>query len=353
MENHPIPQDITGFQFKLIGSMTVKQFLYLAAGVIIGWFVFSSGLFFLIKWPLVILFGGGGAALAFIPIEGRPMDVMITNFIKAFFRETTYVYDKTGGNINQITKNTTPPVLTADPVSTQTASPQVHQPSVKLEQDVPSAHHYDPAANQAPVLQMSSPLTAQVVTTTPAIETPVAHEIQETNKTFQKIQSSQEKIQEKRGEAFQNLKQPNTLADMQPKPGDAPLSQPVSTVTPSAVRQVPASQTKSVGIPLAPEAPNLVTGIIKDPRGNPLPNILVEIKDKDGNPVRAFKTNGLGHFASATPLLDGSYTVEFEDIKAENKFQKISFEAKGQVIMPFEIISTDKREELRKELFQN
>jgi hypothetical protein len=132
-----------------------------------------------------------------------------------------------------------------------------------------------------------------------------------------------------------------------------PPPAPLTGVTPLSVRQVPASQTRSVGIPATPEAPNLVTGIIKDPRGNPLPNILVEIKDKEGNPVRAFKTNGLGHFASATALLDGSYTIEFEDIKAENKFQKIAFEAKGQVIMPFEIISTDKREELRKELFPN
>ncbi len=99
MENHPIPQDITGFEFKLIGDMTLKQFAYLAAGVITAWIIYSLPLWVYIKIPLAVAFAALGAAFAFLPIEGRPLDVMIKNFIKAAFSPTQYVYQKTGGKL--------------------------------------------------------------------------------------------------------------------------------------------------------------------------------------------------------------------------------------------------------------
>ena len=104
MDNHPIPQDITGFQFKLIGSMTVKQFAYLATGVVIAWFIFFilSGFIF-IRLPLAIIFLGLGVSLAFVPIDGRPMDLMITNLLKAIFAPTRYIYKKEGGSLSSQT----------------------------------------------------------------------------------------------------------------------------------------------------------------------------------------------------------------------------------------------------------
>jgi hypothetical protein len=117
------------------------------------------------------------------------------------------------------------------------------------------------------------------------------------------------------------------------------------------VRSIPQGMQKSAGLPTAPEFPNVVTGIIKDPRGNPLSNILVEVKDAQGNAVRAFKTNALGQFASATPLTNGEYSIGFEDPKGQNKFDTVAFKAVGEVILPIEIISVDQREELRRSLF--
>jgi peptidoglycan hydrolase-like protein with peptidoglycan-binding domain len=117
------------------------------------------------------------------------------------------------------------------------------------------------------------------------------------------------------------------------------------------VRSIPQSMQKSAGLPTAPEFPNVVTGIIKDPRGNPLQNILVEVKDSQGNAVRAFKTNALGQFASATPLVNGEYTIGFEDPREQNKFDTVAFKATGEIILPIEIISVDTREELRRSLF--
>jgi len=102
---------------------------------------------------------------------------------------------------------------------------------------------------------------------------------------------------------------------------------------------------------LVSDTPNVIAGMVKDARGNVLPNILVEIKDKAGNPVRAFKTNALGNFASATPLTPGTYAITLEDPKKLQTFDTIQITVANEVMLPIEIISYDKREELRKDLF--
>src|SRR3989338_3093903 len=96
MENHPIPQDVTGFQFKLIGEMTVKQFAYVAGGVVLAWIVFSLPLLFFIKLIIALILLFIGFSLAFVPIEGRPMDVMLSHFTRALFVPSRYVYRKIG-----------------------------------------------------------------------------------------------------------------------------------------------------------------------------------------------------------------------------------------------------------------
>jgi len=117
MEQHPIPQDVTGFQFKLIGNMTIKQFAYVAAGVIsavILYYLPLQGAFgIIIKILFIPIFGGSGIAIAFLPIEGRPVDVMTTNLVKAIFSPNQYVYHKVGRTFSFsaiVTKASTPTV---------------------------------------------------------------------------------------------------------------------------------------------------------------------------------------------------------------------------------------------------
>ena len=44
--------------------------------------------------------------------------------------------------------------------------------------------------------------------------------------------------------------------------------------------------------------------------------------------------------------------MEFEDPRGKQKFDKIQLTAKGEIISPLEIFSTDEREALRQELFK-
>ncbi|MCA9371821.1 carboxypeptidase regulatory-like domain-containing protein [Candidatus Woesebacteria bacterium] len=94
MDQHPVPRQITTFEFKLIGFMTLKQFIYIIIFAAIGFIVYK-----LIPTPIVNILGGVlvglvGAALAFIPIQDRPLDEWIKNFIKRMRSPTQYRYKK-------------------------------------------------------------------------------------------------------------------------------------------------------------------------------------------------------------------------------------------------------------------
>ena len=99
MDNHPIPQDVTGFQFKLIGNMTVKQFAYLATGIVMSGVLLQLPISIFIKFPLGLFSALLGVGLTFLPIGGRPMDAVIGSYIKALLRPTQFVYEKTGGQL--------------------------------------------------------------------------------------------------------------------------------------------------------------------------------------------------------------------------------------------------------------
>src|SRR3990167_3191663 len=90
MEQHPIPQAITAYRFKLVGDMTLKQFLELAAGVVSAWILFNSPTNILIKWTLGPFLAFFGFALAFLPIEDRPLDHWIINFFRSIYSPTPY-----------------------------------------------------------------------------------------------------------------------------------------------------------------------------------------------------------------------------------------------------------------------
>ncbi|OGH14504.1 MAG: hypothetical protein A3H50_00560 [Candidatus Levybacteria bacterium RIFCSPLOWO2_02_FULL_37_10] len=388
MENHPIPQDITGFQFKLIGDMTIKQFAYLACGVILGWITFILPIFILIKLPFALIFIGLGVASAFVPIEGRPFDLMIINYFKALFNPTRYVYQKIGGHMwfPQVTNATiqTREAAQTSPQSTQklkdflkslpkppknrfdekeqiflnslsslsgTASinqsqkQQLADEQKKEDADNKSREEKKGLEEETNLLrkQLEEAKLAESSNTDSSSYEAAHTKVLELENLLGEVQSQKQSLE---SQIIELKKRLETQKQQIFTPG-------VAQVRPEtqSVRKVPKELGKSIGLPIMPEFPNIIAGIVKDPRNNPLPNILVEVKDESGNPVRAFKTNVLGQFASATPLANGTYAVSFEDPKEENKFDTIEVRVKGEILMPIEVISLDTREELRRSLF--
>ena len=95
MQEHPIPRQITTFEFKLIGEMTVKQFGYLAFGIAcaaILYFLAPKVLF--LNLILAIILAALGFGFAFVPINDRPMDIWLKNMFKRLFSPTQYFYRK-------------------------------------------------------------------------------------------------------------------------------------------------------------------------------------------------------------------------------------------------------------------
>lgn len=462
MEQHPIPQDITGFQFKLIGSMTVKQFGFVITGVIAAVILYYLPLNFiigfLIKMLFIPLFGASGFIVAFVPIEGRPIDLMAMNFIKAVLSPNQYVYHKVGrqfsfskikdkpldthtpstkstatttptyqpavrrskravlnknkrlqaylrnsrhkknkldekedaaiaalSHLSQISTSVSPQDTTFEPqiisgqelpvphpstmnTSSAIPSPSFSLPSIaiplphKQQQQViltpppPPVYHETKEEKQKLEEELRKKLHKDLTPPLPPHEeriVPVQKEptlTQENNEHYQLLQKQLEEAHSQKQQLEDELtKLRNRLDTVNKTPVTPTLQQ--EKPKESFVRNIPQPMSKSAGLAYIPDTPNVVVGIIKDSRGNVLPSILVEIKDKDGNPVRAFKSNALGQFASATPLSSGTYTIELEDPKKMHAFDTIQITAKNEIISPIEIISHDAREELRKALF--
>lgn len=94
MDQHPVPRQITTFEFKLIGFLTLKQFIYLVIFIPLGIIVFYLFPIPLLNIILAVGVGSIGAALAFLPINDRPLDVWIKNLYKRLTSPTQYFYHK-------------------------------------------------------------------------------------------------------------------------------------------------------------------------------------------------------------------------------------------------------------------
>ncbi len=434
MDNHPIPQDVTGFQFKLIGSMTIKQFAYVAAACILA--VIAWYLPFKMPWLLFDRFGFvpiaiiGGVIVAFVPIDGRPIDVMFMNFVHAIFEPNQFVYHKLGrklsittvvlvpvpaqGQIHHISRKVEKSrqletllrtthsgvrskidekeasflqTFSAMPITPASSSPQplmtiqpIPNASLPKTQDDIAIEKNKEAIHQELQTQWrkSAPLPPQPLDVknqnleqqSQSLEKELEEAKKEelspsspqnqaaAHKKVQELENQLNEVHAQKTQLEQELMSLKRQLDLAQKPQSInPSETPVPALPPAPqpdiqhTRIIPQNMAKSAGLPHVSDTPNIVIGIVKDSRGNVLSNILVEIKDKDENPVRAFKTNALGQFASATPLLNATYTIELEDPKKQHTFDRIQITTKGEIMLPIEIISHDEREDLRKALF--
>jgi len=94
MDQHPIPRQITTFEFKLVGFLTIKQFIYLLVFTVLGVIVYALTPIPLLNYLFGFLTGGVGLAFAFVPINDRPMEVWIKNLIKRLTSPTQYTFKK-------------------------------------------------------------------------------------------------------------------------------------------------------------------------------------------------------------------------------------------------------------------
>lgn len=329
MQPHPIPQNVTSFQFHLVGDMTLKQFLYLAIGCAIAYllFVFLSPIYPLVAWPLIVIFALSGFALAFLPINSRPLDSWVKAFFKAIYSPTKRVWKKNNKTFKEeplfnsrfITFLSTPHIVTPNVAlavkPTPQIPPQAPAPPIDLAKTVDLAKE---AQNlQFKIIQTERALSQIKQASQAQTQVPVDYSGQ-VNKILADLQTLVSQASEIKGK-LETVTQPETT--------QKPIEK-VKVVVPAKPKQNQLALTTF---------PNVLSGVVKDKTDNYLEGAVAVIYDKEGLPVRALKTNKLGQFSGSTPLPNGVYTLELE--KDNFTFDVLQIELTGEILPPLMIVS--------------
>jgi hypothetical protein len=330
METHPIPQQISSYQFRLVGDMTLKQFFQLGGGILFGFLIYSTGLHPFIKWPLALFSVLLGAALAFLPFEERPLSRWIIAFFHSVYSPTIYIWQKSQTGYEYFQQEAT---------TSQVQEVQIDQKIEEFSKKVPDENdkilsklenvEKDFLSNIINLLKQGVSITKtnQKERLTPTTNTPPIINNYQTTPAVKAVPFSQPKsfrpkvIVEEKTSGEEIRQQPSiSLQQVAPMPKETIRER----------QQVQFSA--EAAPPLPPTLPNTITGQVLDQNGKIIEGAILEIRDLAGRPVRAVRSNKLGHFMIVTALANGQYDIVTE--KEGYNFDPVTFEAKGEIIPP-------------------
>src|SRR4030043_781995 len=94
MEQHPVPQHISSFEFKLFGNLTIRQFVTMAIPMSIAGIIYFSTIPPIIRLPLSLLIALFGIFISLVPLGGRPFHQWVIAFVKSILSPTQRVWVK-------------------------------------------------------------------------------------------------------------------------------------------------------------------------------------------------------------------------------------------------------------------
>lgn len=370
LEQHPVPQNVTTFQFRLIGDMTLKQFGYLAGGAILAYISFNLPLPFFFTYPLTAVFALGGIGFAFVPIEERPMDIWFVSFIKSIYSPTQYIWQRetfaTTPTSNQthsgftVFSDIVAKILPIPKKATSSSPTTGEQPTVPTQQ-TPPVIEFPSFTSLFKTKQQTIHPSSPTINSTRMANTPIPPQSpipqQTTNQSQPPIPSIEERLKQMEQQlALSQLEKKKLEQELQLIKQQINTPASVNNNTPTAVPpSVTLTAPPQPSMPSLSLHPNVISGIVREHNGNMLVGILVTVKDKDDVPVRALKTNKLGQFAASTQLPNGVYKIEAEDPKKQFAFEQEDITLTGNVVPPLQIIAKSKqqleRQQLEKALF--
>lgn len=308
MEQHPIPQQISSYEFKLVGDMTLKQFLKAALGIIVAILINNTNLMILIKWPLMFISGGLGLALAFLPIEDRPLETWIISFIKSIYSPTIFTYKKKNDN-------------------SWLGSPYFEDEAESGDQAVVNKNLFVSAKKQTTegtmIINQKGGYSKMINDTGAKKDDVFIKKDEDILKNIAEVQPEKETV-------LSEKKEMPKEADIQKQTVDLNLRKDKLEATGKAVFG-------TIPMPNRPDVPNLIVGMATNWDGKIIDGVIVEIQDEHGTPTRVIKTNSLGQFKISTPLADGRYLIIAE--KDDYTFDRVNVDLTGQIIDPIKIIA--------------
>lgn len=316
MDQHPVPQNIASYEFRLIGDMTLKQFAQLAAGAILGLLIYALPISSLFKWPLIIIFGFSGFAFAFLPLNERPLSTWVLAFFKAVFTPTQFIWRKTPQKPEMFE-----PIIFQTPLNKQAKYTADKKTLNQYLATLPYSENKNPLDQQEESFLKEIGNLFQLVhpfQPTPALQPKMAFSFNPPPKiNYQPIQDK-----------------PKPMPSQPPKSSSSPVVLPQRVGRP----RKPIFEAKinpALLIPTPPTRPNIIVGMVLDSEGKIIDGAILEIRNTQDIPLRALKTSKLGQFLIVTPLENGMYEIETE--KEGYQFDIIKIEVKGEIIQPIEI----------------
>lgn len=285
MEQHPLPRQITSFEFKLIGFMTLKQFLYLVIFAPLGFVVYRLVPIPVVRELLGILVGVVGLLFAFVPVNDRPLDYFIKTLIKRLLSPTQYTFHKENRPIYFLQNL----YYLSDP----------HKVFTHIESQEKLAAYLTKVKKVNP----SDALRDRHRTT-------VASALQNTSTNKPPPQGAK------------------------PEQKQHTLTMPQPNKPTQNAQQAQRPQTDGHKQPF-------FIGIVKNHKQIPSPNILVYIKDGHGATLRILKSNANGVFATYNKLPAHSYQISFADPKGIHTFDTMNINIKETGNTPIEVFSKE------------
>jgi hypothetical protein len=414
MEQHPVPRNISSFQFHLIGDMTIRQFAYMAGGVILAFVIYKIfPVPAIIKFPVMGMVGFIGFAFAFLPIQERPLDRWIVAFVRSINAPTQYLWQKNNPPPEILTRSLSRIITPVQPTQAEnhrvaheklltylaTLPTQPHQVINRREEAYLSKTLSLFNSANAPLPDSEKPIVTPVVIRHPQ-QPPVINQVHQAhpmstvkpqpvpvpppppvNKPLQvapptvqtiipqapppPVEKTQPKIEPIDVSSMQKTlsalaaekellrEELMRLKSEMGKSSEQNIVKPVSkTVPPPPTIQsvAPKQVADEIGMPSLPTVGNIVLGVVKDRDRRFLPNIVLTIKERGGTPLRAMKTNKIGQFATATPLSNGIYLLEAEDPLKRYVFDIAEITLTGKIFLPVEIVAKEAKDLLREQL---
>jgi len=260
-----------------------------------------------------------GAALAFLPFEDRPLETWIISFFKSIYSPTIFKWQKI---------NTQPVFYQDESINSQTTT------SVTEKQDKIDEYLKKSSNQRSSILsklEQKEQEFLQAIGNIFSSGAPVSGEVNIQTQTQQPIK--------------QKLNTPITNPTYIAKKVVVEEKQPIQNTQKTSVENVyqtfqgqdllakkQADFSLDAAPPSPPTVPNTIVGQVIDNKGKIIEGAILEVKDAAGRPVRALKSNKLGHFLVVTPLSNGKYEISTE--KDNHHFEPISFNATGSIIPP-------------------
>lgn len=340
IQQHPVPQDISNYKFRLIGDMTIKQFAALGISIVLAVIIYSSPMPFFFKYPISFFLLLLGVGTAFVPFQGRTLDVWIVAFIKSIYSPTQYIWkhgQETPVSTPDSTNNPQTPVINISAPATETSIENTQQDtasstSITNTQILPADNNSQTVITQTSTKPTDQIPTVNIQPTTVEQTNPTPEPITPTESTTLKNQSdtSDTNISNKSPIA------PDQESEVQSQPTNE-HSDTTESISSSEINNSSSATPQpdtSLPIPFTPSTPNTLVGLTLTPQGQILDGVLVEIKNQSIT-VRATRSNKLGQFLFVRPLENGLYQIIAE--KDGFTFENYSIQLNGEIINPLRI----------------